>query len=287
MTWSTAAVLRSITLSAALVAGCAAVTGAQTLPASSPQSAVLASGIQKAFNAARTSTQTSSQPASSQTSSADEGWNVGIYPVFVWVPTSIDIEVELPPDSGGDAGSIVDSRFDGAYLGGFYASKGWFRVDADGVWAAIGGDRSQPPVLQVDVDLIYFHATGGVRLTKGLYATGGVRRLALKYDIKLGDFPNFARKPGVWDPLIGIGYHHEGAGKALEFHASFEGGGFGVGTDVEYAGMARVDWKPISHFGITAGYSVLYFKVEDTVRDRTFTVAQTVHGPLAGIGFYF
>lgn len=223
-------------------------------------------------------------PAAAQSAS---DWNVGLYPIFVWVPTGIDIELSLPPGDGGDAGSIVDSRFDGAYLGGFYASKDWFRVDADGVWAAIGGDRPERPTLSVDADLIYFHVTGGVRVAPGLYGVAGIRRLALKYNVRLGDFPEFERKPGFWDPVVGVGYHFEGEDHPLEFHGTFEVGGFGVGSDVEYGGMARVDWKPFRHVGFTGGYSFLYFKATDTLANRDFTVKQSVHGPLIGIGIYF
>ena len=215
------------------------------------------------------------------------GWNVGIYPVFLWVPTGFDIDLELPPDDGGDLGAIAESRFDGAYFGGFYASKDWFRTDVDMVWAAVGGDRVDTPQFSVDLDLIYFHATGGVRLAPSLYATGGVRRVALKYDIRLADFPNFERKPGIWDPVIGVGYHHEGEGRPIEIHATFEGGGFGVGADQDYSVMARVDWKPIRHFGLSAGYHFLYLKISDTVRGREFKVSQSVHGPVVGIGLYF
>src|SRR5215213_1456879 len=223
--------------------------------------------------------------AGAQTSST--GWNVGIYPAFVWIPNSIDIDVELPPDGGGDLGSIVESRFDGAYLGGFYASKGLLRVDMDMVWAAVGGDRVTRPEFAVDMDLIYFHATGGVRLVPALYATAGVRRLALKYQITVPGFPIFERKPGIWDPVVGLGYHYEGEGKPLEFHASFEAGGFGVGADQEYGLMGRVDWKPISHFGVTGGYNFLHMKFTDTLAGREFKVRQSVHGPVVGIGLYF
>jgi hypothetical protein len=218
---------------------------------------------------------------------SDGGWNVGIYPVFIWVPVSIDLEVELPPDSGGDAGRIIDSRFDGAYMGGFYASKNRFRTDMSVVWTAVGGDRPQAPTLSVDVDLIYFHATGGVEMVPGLYATGGVRRFALKYNVRVADFPEFERKPGIWDPVVGVGYHYEGRGRPLELHTTFEVGGFGVGTDVEYAGGLRIDWKPISHFGLTGGYQFLHFRLENTLADRTFKVQQTIHGPTVGIGLYF
>ena len=207
--------------------------------------------------------------------------------MFIWVPLGIDLNLQLPPGDGGDVGSIAESRFDGAFLGGFYVSKSWFRTDVNFAWAAVGGDRAVSPEFTVDLDLIYVHATGGVRLIPGLYATAGVRRLALKYDVRVQNFPNFERKPGIRDPLVGLGVHLEGEGKPLEFHATFEAGGFGAGADQEYGAMVRIDWKPIRHFGLTAGYNVLHLRLTDTVRDRELKVRQTMHGPVAGIGFYF
>jgi len=120
-----------------------------------------------------------------------------------------------------------------------------------------------------------------------IYLTGGVRRVALKYDIRVTDFPTFRREPGIWDPVFGAGYHYEGEGRPFEIHATFEGGGFGVGADQDYSVMARVDWKPFRHFGLAAGYNFLYLKITDTVLDREFTVRQSVHGPVVGIGLYF
>jgi hypothetical protein len=275
--------ISSSVLVCTLVGFTATASFAQTHAPDSVGSGVLATAIARAF----TSDTGSAAARVVQGSGGDDGWNVGIYPVFIWIPSGIDIDIELPPDSGGNAGSIVDGRFDGAYLGGFYASKDWFRVDADAVWAAIGGDREQIPSLTVDADLIYFHATGGVRLAPGFYATAGIRRLALKYNIQLAGFPEFERKPGLWDPVIGAGYHLEGEGKPIEFHATFEAGGFGVGADQDYGLMGRLDWKPISHFGITGGYSLLHLKFTNSERDRDFTVRQTVHGPIFGIGIYF
>ena len=174
----------------------------------------------------------------------EDDWKVGLYPVFVWLPLGIDIQVEVP----GIAGEILDGRFDGAFLGGLSAAKGRFRVDGDVLWAAVGGDRAENPLLRVDVDVIYFYVSGGVKVVKDLYVIGGLRRLALKYNIALGDLPEFERKPGVWDPLVGLGWHsyHD----KVELHATVEGGGFGVGTDVEFAGGFRLDWKNVQAFRI-------------------------------------
>ena len=230
--------------------------------------------------------------ANAQTSSvsSDDDWKVAIYPILAWLPLGIGIDVDVPPIDGGGGGSggsveVIDGRFDGAYLGGFAASKGLFRVDADGLWAAVGGDRPERPFLKVDVDAIYYHVGAGVKVAPDFYLTGGVRRFALKYNIVVGEQPEFERKPGVWDPLVGVGYHK--VADKFEVHTTFEGGGFGVGADVDLSGMFRMDWKPATHFGLTAGYNFLYFKIEDEVRNRTFTVKQTLHGPILGIGLYF
>ena len=224
------------------------------------------------------------QPAFAQSS---DDLKVTIYPVFAWLPTGIDIDVELPPFDGGAGGRarIVDSRFDGAFLGGLSLAKGLWRVDGDGMWAGVGGDRPPSPALTVDADGVYLHATGGIKFLPDLYATAGVRRVAVKYDVKLADQPDFRRKPSITDPIIGIGYHR--VRRVLEVHGVFEGGGFGVGSESEFSGSFRLDVKPVAHFGITAGYSFLYFNIENTVQNRTFKVRQTLQGPIIGIGLYF
>jgi hypothetical protein len=216
-----------------------------------------------------------------------DGWDIAVYPVLAWVPLGIGIDVDIPPFGGDDggAGAIVDSRFDGAFLGGVTASNGTWWIEGDGIWASFGGDRVERPNLTVDVDLIYGHAILGRRVAPDLYLTAGVRRLALKYDITLGELPQVSRKPGVWNPLVGIGWHRPGP--KIEWHASFEGGGFGVGADVDLAGTVRMDWKPARYFGVTGGHNVLYMKVTDTVASRTVIVEPTMHGPVVGIGFYF
>ena len=107
----------------AVLSVCAGVASAQVSSPATIGSQTLTTSIAKALAADRTAS------SAAQGASSDDGWNVAIYPVLLWVPSGIDIDVELPPDGGGDAGEIVDGRFDGAYLGGFYASKGWFRVD--------------------------------------------------------------------------------------------------------------------------------------------------------------
>jgi len=217
----------------------------------------------------------------------DEGWRITIYPVLAWIPSGIEININLPPTNadGGLLGDIIDSRFDGAFLGGFSAAKGAWRMDVNGLWAAVGGDRVETPVFTVDADVIYLHGTGGRKIVKDLYGTAGFRRLAVKYSVVADSLGSFERKPGVWDPLVGLGWHTER--RHYEVHSEFEVGGFGVGADLEVAASFRADWKPIPHFGFTGGYQFLYFKISDDALGRPFTVKQTLHGPIVGVGFYF
>jgi hypothetical protein len=76
-------------------------------------------------------------------------------------------------------------------------------------------------------------------------------------------------------------------GPVFEWHATFEGGGFGVGADVDLGATFRLDWKPVRHFGLAAGYNFLYLKVSDSRAGRTVIVKPTVHGPAVGFGLYF
>jgi hypothetical protein len=43
----------------------------------------------------------------------------------------------------------------------------------------------------------------------------------------------------------------------------------------------------VPHFGVAAGYNVLYLTVTDSVGGRTVAIEPTVHGPVVGIGLSF
>lgn len=220
-------------------------------------------------------------------SAVEQDWHVTVYPVLAWVPLDIAIDVNVPPIDGGGGGSgqILTKRFDGAFFAGVAASDGVWRIEGYGLWAGIGGDRPERPFLQVDLDLIYGTARLGRRIGPDLFVTGGVRRVAIDYDITLGDLPRLSRKPGVWDPIVGVGWHR--VRQKVEWHATFEGGGFGAGADVDLGASLSVDWKPVKHFGLTAGYNLLYLKLSDSVASRELTMKITAHGPTVGVGLYF
>jgi hypothetical protein len=230
------------------------------------------------------------QSATPAGGSQPDSWKFTVYPILAWVPTNIGIEVNVPVDGGGGGGDvisaeIVDSRFDGAYLAGFSATNGTWRIDADGLWMGVGGDRVDLPNLTVDVDFIYGHGSVGRSIYKDLYVTAGIRRIAVKYDITIADVPPFTRKPGLWDPLVGVAYHR--IGDKLELHGLLDVGGFGVGSDFEFGGSFRLDWKPVRHFGLTAGYTYLMLEFSHELGGKTLEATQTLSGPVVGFGLYF
>lgn len=213
---------------------------------------------------------------------------VNIYPILVWAPVfGADVNLpSLPNVPGGGTDQSGTGYFNGAYFAGVDIVKGKWLVEADGLWAGLNGERTATPKLNVDLDVIYGHGAVGLRMYKGLYLTGGVRRVALHYDIKLADYPEFSRKPGIWDPLVGLEYRCS-LGRKWKLIAGVDGGGFGVGADEDVAAKARLDWRFANHFGATFGYGFLYVKLSNTVASRTFTASQSLNGPVLGFGIYF
>lgn len=280
----------------------AAPAGAQapaTAATSSPLTFALPSEL-PALASAPAARETLSARQVSTSSSGD--WQFTVYPILVWVPLSVGIEVDLPFDvgpggvfggSGGGGGlgsgstgnvKLVDIRIDGAALAGVSATNGTWRFDFDGVYAAVGGDVNLPNIT-LDTSFIYGHATVSRKIAGDFFVSGGLRRVATKFEARVSDTYDFKSKPGIWDPLVGVGYHK--VAPKVEFHATAEYGGFGVGADSDVGASARLDWKPWSHFGFTAGYSYFQVKFTKELGPFDFTVKQHIAGPTVGFGIYF
>jgi hypothetical protein len=97
--------------------------------------------------------------------------------------------------------------------------------------------------------------------------------------------------PSLWDPLIGADWLGR-IGNRWTVDANFQGGGFGVGTDVDLSAQATVDWRFAGSFVLRGGYAVQHIKM--TLADisigsfqRTLVSTQTLHGPIIGLGYVF
>jgi hypothetical protein len=227
--------------------------------------------------------QSSSPPA--QTVDRPYGWHVAIYPVLAWVPF-FGASVTLPPTPSqpiAPTGS-TDGSFNGAYFGGARFEKGKWSADALFMWAALSGSRTTPRT-DVNLDFVFGDAMVGREIFHDVYLEGGFRRLALNINATV-DTDSAARSPGYWDPLIGLTYRKE-LGKKWRIMIHGDGGGFGVGSDVDVSATGRAEWQFARHFGLTMGYGGMHFSDSDTQNGQTLTISPTLHGPIIGFGIFF
>ena len=226
-------------------------------------------------------------------------WKIAIYPIYVWAPVfgaSIDFPNILPGGGTGPGGGIgglhgkVSGSFNGAAFAGTDIEKSRLYFHADGLWASISGSDSNP-VAHISTNFIYATATGGYFILPGLSLDGGVRRMGLRLSAYVDDRPGISVKPGIWDPIIGVTWKRY-FGRKWMVKAHLDGGGFGVGSDVDVAASVRADWRFVKHFGVSMGAAALHFQFSKDVFDntrasRTLTMKQTLWGPTFGLGIYF
>ncbi len=211
-----------------------------------------------------------------------------VYPVLATVPL-FGASVRLPPIEGpgggeGPSGS-TGSSFNGAALAGFRIDRDRWLFEVSGLWAGLSAEREAPRV-KVESDVVYGNAVFGWRVYQDVLLTAGVRRMAVKLGAEVEGFPKAERKPGVWDPLVGVAWRKP-VSRSFMVEAAFQGGGFGVGADVDLGGHLFADWRFSDRFGLALGYQILYFKLSDTVAGKTLETTQTLHGPVLGFGIYF
>jgi hypothetical protein len=135
-----------------------------------------------------------------------------------------------------------------------------------------------------------------VRLVKGLFAIGGVRRVKVDLDVNLvvpSQNTTLSGKmgPGLRDPLFGAQYRGR-LTRRTRFDADVRAGGFGVGSDVDVSGEGAVNRQFAPHVERRPGYAFLYYKLTvDSVTisavTRTLISKQTLHGPGFGLGIAF
>jgi hypothetical protein len=224
-----------------------------------------------------------------------DNWKFEAYPVLIWAPV-FGADVTLPtfpdlpnvPDKPGvesPSGSVSGS-FNGAAFAGFRMEYKRFSAETEFLWAGLSGTR-ETPLTTISVDMIAGRAMGGWRVSKSFWAEGGVRRIALDISARLGTFPEVSRKPGLWDPLVGFSYRRP-LGKSWTFKLLADGGGFGVGSDVDITSRAEAQWRfGHGHFGATMGYGVFRLIVNNEENHRNLKLDQTLHGPVLGFGIYF
>jgi hypothetical protein len=236
--------------------------------------------------------QTADKPAETKT-------RVTIYPILIKAPifgASVDLP-SLPSGGGGESGDVsgsTDTSLNAAYMAGVLVEADRWFAEASGAYAALTASRATPRV-NIDSKAYFYGGRGGVRILGGFSATGGFRYVSLDLDATL-TLPLLNKTiegtatRGIWDPLVGVDWRRTAGSWTID--GNFQGGGFGVGADVDLSAEIRARWRPAKHFEIRAGYSFLYLEL--TVANvsigsfqRTLVAKQSLHGPEIGFGIVF
>jgi hypothetical protein len=221
--------------------------------------------------------------------------HVDIYPLFGWLPfySSSFTVPPLPNGGGGSIGGGTNAHLSGAWELALSVTYKKFLIEGEGMFANVTATRDTP-YADGSAHLNYGDVFLGWKVGKGFYPLVGVRRMALDFSATVLNAPTFQRKPGFWDPLIGIEYRKQLKHK-FNVQGRFDIGGFGAGSTVDLDAQFRVEWRFVKHFGTILGYQVLYNKLEGTVNQQVLNTtinypwdyAQTFHGPILGFGIYF
>jgi hypothetical protein len=245
-----------------------------------------------AASAARAEGQQAGSPAAPAPPAAKRT-EVVVYPILAWLPiygahAILPNQPEIPgqpPGTGGGASTTTDGSLNGAVLLGMsvYSPKWVFEFEL--LWAGLSSE-AQRPRAKATADIIFGGVYGGRQIGHGVAVMGGVRRVAVNLGVEIDTLPRFERKPGLWDPLVGVAWRRD---LTRKWNASIDAmaGGFGVGADVDASVHARLNWDPAKHLRLAFGYGLLYLDLSTGVGDRTFSSQQTLYGPEFGLGIRF
>jgi len=220
-----------------------------------------------------------------------DAWKFILYPAYVWVPffsTSMTLpEIPSPPGGGGPVTphGTTSGSFDGAAFAGAEIDKSKWSGVVTFLYAGLSATKTVPKA-RLSMDFYYGQAMLEREVYKGLHFGGGFRRMALDLTATVGSYPSVGRSPGFWDPLLSATYRKQFS-KKWRVNGHMDGGGFGVGSDVDIGASASADWRFAKHFGISMGGAYLYFENTNTVLRKSLTIKPKMYGPTFGFGIYF
>ncbi len=241
-----------------------------------------------------TATLAGAQSPPAETSDAD-GWKTIVYPIHAWLPVfGADVTLPgqpTPPGSGGGSGGITipsaktSGNFDGAALAGFRVERARVSIEGEFLWAGMSGSV-EAPHFDLTVDTISFRVMGGVEVAPALYIDGGVRRFALNMTASILDFEPVTWKPGIWEPVVGVTFRPQ-LNSTLRIFTRADVGWSTDDSSRTGAATASIEWKPISHISLGAGWGWTYLRVDGTVLTKDVHLSQTLNGPLLTLGIPF
>jgi hypothetical protein len=227
------------------------------------------------------------------TAAQAEGWTHEFAP-YLWGAgmngtTGVrDLEANVDM-SFGDILQNLQMGFMGTYVG----THDKFSIAVDGIYMNLGAAAHGPlGYSKADVDLqqTALEVDAGYEVVEHLTVFGGLRYIDLQSAVKLHGALGDTRKADLsqdWvDPVIGARYLIP---INDQWSASLRGdiGGFGVGSDFAWQGIALLRWQAKPAFGVVAAYRYIDMNYEDGHGSDHFKYDMAMSGPALGMVFTF
>lgn len=185
------------------------------------------------------------------------------------------------------------SNLEFAFMGAYRAQRDKFSVTVDGIYMALSEDVKGPGNQvkgEVDMDQTALEVDLGWDLGDRLTVFGGLRYVDITSDITLKG-PNDTKVRGKgseqWiDPVIGAHYTYPFND---EWSATLRGdiGGFGVGSQFAWQGIAELRWQVKPNIGIVGAYRYIDMDYSAGTGPTYFLYDMAISGPALGVAFAF
>jgi hypothetical protein len=221
-----------------------------------------------------------------------EGWTQELAP-YLW-GSGMDGRVGVGPldaDVNMSFGDIV-SNLDMGFMGLYRATNDRLSITADAIYMSLGATEKGPhSVVKADVgmDQVALEVDVGYEVIERLTLYGGLRYNDLESTLKLTD-PLAVRRASLsenWiDPVVGA-YYRIPLDDQWSVALRGDVGGFGVGSEFAWQGLATLRWQATPTFGVIAAYRYIAMDYENGKGADYFKYDMAIAGPALGMVFTF
>lgn len=179
------------------------------------------------------------------------------------------------------------------FMGTYRATKGPLTLMLDGIYMGLGASKRGPGDLllgKVDLDQTAIEADVGYALRENFTVYAGLRYNDLDTTVQASGPTGNVLSAGTaesWvDPLVGASYTRPFAD---QWSVTLRGdiGGFGVGSDFAWQGLATLRWQASERTGVLFAYRYVDMDYEDGSDAGYFKYDMTLAGPAMGVVFTF
>ena len=179
------------------------------------------------------------------------------------------------------------------FMGVYRASRDEYSVTVDTVYMGLGATERGPGgrvKTDIDIDQLALEVNVGYELEERFTIFGGLRYNDLSATVKAtGPLDNVESADGdeSWvDPIVGA---HYSIPLSDVWSLTMRGdiGGFGIGSDFAWQGVATFRWQASPRVGVLAAYRYMDMDYEDGNGQNRFIYDMAISGPAVGVVFTF